>query len=89
MKIGVIVLCGGRSRRMGRSKAWLPFGPEVLLQRVVRRLGGAGPVFVVAGPGQGLPELPGDVVIVRDPVADRGPLQGLTAGLEALLAGGG
>ena len=37
--LGAVVLCGGESRRMGRPKAWLPFGPERMLQRVVR-LGG-------------------------------------------------
>ncbi len=80
-----IILCGGRSRRMGRSKALLPFGPEQMLQRVVRLASGAaGPVVVVAAPDQELPDLPPEVTIVRDPVADRGPLQGLAAGLGAL-----
>ncbi len=84
--LGAVILCGGQSRRMGRPKAWLPFGPEVLLQRSVRLVGRAvaGPIVVVAAPGQDLPELPGSVAIVRDPVADRGPLQGLAAGLAAL-----
>ena len=41
MDLGAIVLCGGRSRRMGGPKAWLPFGPERLLQRVVRLAGKA------------------------------------------------
>ncbi len=82
---GAVVLCGGRSRRMGRPKAWLPFGPELMLQRVVRLVGEvAGPVVVVAAPGQDLPELPSGVTVVRDPVADRGPLQGIAAGLAAL-----
>ena len=39
MTAGGIVLCGGKSTRMGRSKALLPFGPETMLQRVVRLLG--------------------------------------------------
>ena len=80
-----IVLCGGQSSRMGRPKAWLPFGPEVLLQRVVRLVGSAtGPVVVVAAPDQELPDLPAEVAIVRDPVAHLGPLQGIASGLEAL-----
>jgi molybdenum cofactor guanylyltransferase len=80
-----LVLCGGESRRMGRSKAWLPFGPELLLQRVVRLVATvAHPVAVVAAPGQKLPELPGDISILRDAVAGRGPLQGLSAGLASL-----
>ena len=83
--LGAVVLCGGESRRMGRPKAWLPFGPERLLQRVVRLVATvAGPVVVVAAPGQELPPLTGAVTIVRDPVSKRGPLQGLAAGLAAL-----
>ena len=82
---GAVVLCGGESRRMGRPKAWLPFGAEVLLQRIVRLVGAAaGPVVVVAAPGQDLPALPEGVSIVRDPIPGRGPLQGLAAGLAAL-----
>ncbi len=85
MTPGAVVLCGGESRRMGRPKAWLPFGDERLLQRVVRLVGTvARPIVVVAAPGQELPDLPAEVAIVRDPVAGRGPLQGLAAGLGAL-----
>jgi molybdopterin-guanine dinucleotide biosynthesis protein A len=80
-----IVLCGGQSSRMGRPKAWLPFGGEVMLPRVVRLLGEAvAPVVVVAAPGQDVPELPDGADVVRDPERGRGPLQGLGAGLEAL-----
>ncbi len=82
-----IVLCGGESRRMGQSKAWLPFGPEVLLQRVVRVLSTVvSPVVVVAAHGQELPELPADVIIARDEQPALGPLGGLAAGLSALPA---
>lgn len=85
MRVGGIVLCGGRSSRMGRPKAWLPFGNEVMLQRVVRVLsGGVNPVVVVAAPGQDVPELPATVEIVRDEVEGNGPLEGLAAGLAAL-----
>src|SRR5919198_2907358 len=82
-----IVLCGGRSSRMGRPKAWLPFGGEVLLARVVRLLSEAvESVVVVAAPGQDVPALPPGVEVVRDPLdaQGRGPLQGLAVGLEAL-----
>jgi molybdopterin-guanine dinucleotide biosynthesis protein A len=85
IRVGGIVLCGGQSSRMGRPKAWLPFGDELLLQRVVRLLGTAvRPVVVVAAPDQDVPPLPGDIRIVRDAQPGRGPLQGLAAGLEAL-----
>ncbi|MFN7802583.1 MAG: NTP transferase domain-containing protein, partial [Planctomycetaceae bacterium] len=39
MRRGAIIVCGGRSKRMGRDKATLPFGQDVLLQRIVRTLG--------------------------------------------------
>lgn len=85
MKIGGIVLCGGQSRRMGRAKAWLPFGDELMLQRIVRIVSEAvAPVVVVAAPEQDVPPLPGTVRIVRDAREGRGPLQGLAAGLAAL-----
>jgi molybdenum cofactor guanylyltransferase len=84
-RIGGIVVCGGQSRRMGRPKAWLPFGAETLLQRVVRLLSQVvQPIIVVAAPGQDLPHLPADVTVVRDTEKGRGPLQGLAAGLGAL-----
>lgn len=70
---------------MGTSKAWLRFGEEYLLQRVVRVLTGAlAPVCVVSAPGQRLPRLPDNVEVVRDRVADRGPMEALAAGLDAL-----
>lgn len=80
-----VVLCGGQSSRMGRPKAWLPFGDELMLPRVVRLLGEeVSPLVVVAAPGQGVPPLPAEIEIVRDPEQGRGPLQGLAAGLAAL-----
>jgi molybdopterin-guanine dinucleotide biosynthesis protein A len=71
---------------MGSPKAWLDFAGETLLARVVRTVRRAcGPVVVVAAPGQHVPPLPADVPIARDPLEGRGPLQGIAAGLHALL----
>jgi molybdenum cofactor guanylyltransferase len=82
---GAVVLCGGESRRMGRSKAWLVFGEETMLERIVRLVATAArPIVVVAAFDQELPALGVEVSVVRDPVAGRGPLQGLAAGLAAL-----
>lgn len=82
---GGIVLCGGRSTRMGVPKATLPFGPETMLQRVVRLLGTVvSPIVVVAAREQSLPELLPGVKITRDEREQRGPLEGLRAGLKAL-----
>ena len=87
MNAGGIVLCGGQSTRMGVPKATLPFGPETMLERVVRLLGAVvHPVVVVAAQEQVLPELPDTVIVTRDERAQRGPLEGLRAGLKALPA---
>lgn len=84
---GAIILCGGKSSRMGLPKAMLPFGDELMLQRVVRLIGEVPRLehlVVVAAEGQELPPLPAGVQITRDAQPDRGPLEGLAAGLAAL-----
>ena len=84
-EVGGVILCGGQSKRMGRPKAWLPFGDETMLQRVVRILREVvEPVVVVAAPNQDVPALPAGVEIVHDEVEGKGPLAGLAAGLAAL-----
>ncbi len=85
MNVAGIVLCGGRSTRMGTSKAALPFGPETMLQRVVRLLGTVvTPIVAVAARDQMLPPLPEGLIVTRDEREQRGPLEGLRAGLKAL-----
>jgi len=82
---GGVVLCGGKSTRMGTPKAALPFGSETMLQRVVRLLGTAvSPIVVVAARDQSLPPLPVEVTITRDEREAKGPLEGIRAGLSAL-----
>jgi len=76
-----LVLCGGASRRMGRDKATLPFGGEVLAARVRRVLREVTPdVRLVARHGQALPL---DGPIVRDPAEGMGPLAAVALGLAA------
>lgn len=85
MSVGGIVLAGGKSTRMGTSKALLPFGSETMLQRVVRILSGVvSPIVVVAAADQELPGLPDAVSVTHDERDARGPLEGLRAGLKAL-----
>lgn len=87
LKHGAIVLCGGKSSRMGQDKATLPFGPELMLQRVVRIISqvvDAGTIVVVAAPSQILPELSSNVIVTRDERPNRGPLEGIAAGLRAM-----
>lgn len=85
MSAAGIVLCGGKSTRMGVPKATLPFGTETMLQRVVRLLATVvSPIVVVGAREQSLPDLPEGVTVTRDEREQRGPLEGLHAGLKAL-----
>jgi molybdenum cofactor guanylyltransferase len=87
MRKGAIILCGGKSSRMGRDKATLPFGPELMLQRVVRLISDVvelANIAVVGSSHQSLPILPEGVLIARDIQEYRGPLAGLATGLRAL-----
>jgi molybdopterin-guanine dinucleotide biosynthesis protein A len=70
---------------MGQPKHLLPFGPERMLQRVLRLVGEAvHPIVVVAAPGQELPDLPPDLPVLRDRQPNRGPLEGIAVGLGRL-----
>ena len=87
LSLGGVVLCGGESRRMGMPKAELPFGNELLLERIVRLLQEVDPVeqvVVVRAAGQQLPPLPKEVLVTEDRHPGRGPLEGLVAGLKVL-----
>ena len=87
LKKGAIILCGGRSSRMGHDKATLPFGPELMLQRVIRLVSqvvDSAAIVVVAATKQTLPPIPGNIQVTRDGRPDRGPLEGLAAGLRAM-----
>lgn len=85
MRLGGVILCGGRSTRMGQAKALLPFGSSTMLECVVERLSEVTrEIAVVAARDQELPPLPSYCKVVRDEQPDRGPLEGLRMGLETL-----
>lgn len=81
-----IVLAGGRSSRMGRSKAWLDWHGTPLLTRTATLLGAVvdGPLVVVRAAGQELPELPAGTDVIDDPVPGLGPLPAIGVGLAAV-----
>jgi molybdenum cofactor guanylyltransferase len=94
-----VVLAGGASLRMGRDKATMPVpaallgskdgseAPITMVERVVSVVGQrCQPVFVVAAPGQSLPELPARVV--RDDARGVGPLLATGRGLRAAAEAG-
>lgn len=76
-----VILVGGKSSRMGRPKALLPFDGAPLIAHVVRRLESLfAEIVVVAAPDQELPGLP--VKFARDDVAYQGPVSGIYHGLK-------
>jgi molybdopterin-guanine dinucleotide biosynthesis protein A len=79
----LVILAGGKSSRMGRPKAWLPFHGQPMLTRVLSRLA---PLFeervVVRALGQELPEV--EARFVEDEEPGLGPLAGLAVGLAAV-----
>jgi len=78
----LVVLAGGRSRRMGREKALLKLGSETLIETVIRRLR---PLFehvvVSTADGSSFPQL--GLAEVADVYPGCGSLGGLHAGLTA------
>lgn len=82
---GGLILCGGRSSRMGFEKARLRFPGGTLLERVVGRMRQvAEPVVLSLAAGQESPPPSPGVLTVRDGVADEGPLWGLAEGFRRL-----
>jgi molybdopterin-guanine dinucleotide biosynthesis protein A len=90
-----VVLAGGASLRAGRDKSVKPVAagpsgseaPGTLVENVVSVIGQrCQPVFVVAAPGQALPNLSAQVV--RDDVRGLGPLLATGRGLHAAAAAG-
>lgn len=89
--LAAVVLAGGASRRMGRDKATVsidgPSGPTTLVEHVVTTVGRrCSPVFVIAAPGQALPDLAAEVL--RDEVRGVGPLLATGRGLRAAAEAG-
>jgi molybdopterin-guanine dinucleotide biosynthesis protein A len=90
-KLSVLLLAGGRSRRMGQDKVWLALDGVSLVERVVRRvLPVAGEILFSASAPEPFAALvsalreqgvPARVVTDRFPGA--GPLAGIHAGLTA------
>ena len=84
VEAAAIVLAGGMSRRMGEPKALLDWHGSPLVHHVAGILAGVcAPVIVVAASGQDVP-VPAGVEIAVDAVPERGPLEGIAAGIRAV-----
>ncbi len=89
-QLGAVVLCGGRSRRMGFDKASLPFGESTFLEQVIKRIQSAvGRIVLVGNAKQDLRsfdylnQFP-KILLAFDQAPDSGPLEGIRVGLQEL-----
>ncbi|MBY5161677.1 molybdenum cofactor guanylyltransferase [Salsipaludibacter albus] len=83
--LDVVVLAGGRARRLGRDKSTVVVGGVRQVDRVVRLLAPLGGVVVLAaGPAAAdrEPSRTDGVVVVADSPGSSGPLGGIVAGLD-------
>ncbi|EWT02985.1 molybdopterin-guanine dinucleotide biosynthesis protein [Intrasporangium chromatireducens Q5-1] len=79
--LGVIVLTGGGSTRMGRHKPALDVGGRPIIARILEAC--AGLPLVVAGDGAAVPP---HVRVVREEPPGGGPVAGIAAGFTALIS---
>lgn len=85
VSVAGVILCGGRSSRMGCDKALLTWRGRPLIAHMVERLGEiTEEIVVVSREGLDLPALPARIVVDRAP--DLGPLAGIREGLHAIRA---
>lgn len=75
-----LILCGGKSKRMGRAKAFLPYEGTTVINHIVTVLKDLfSELFLVANEPQQYEDLGIDVV--KDILPYRGPLGGILSGL--------
>jgi molybdopterin-guanine dinucleotide biosynthesis protein A len=86
MTLTAALLLGGRSTRMGRDKALLEVDGQPLWWLQWQKLRALQPrrLLVSARTGQDVPVPPPPALVVRDAVADIGPLGGLIACLQQI-----
>ena len=80
-RCSLVILAGGRSRRMGYDKATLPAGDGTLIEHLARRLAPVVTETIIAG-GSPRPPFEG-AHVVPDHQPGLGPLAGMLAGLTA------
>ena len=84
MKFSTVILAGGKSKRMGQDKAWLPVCGKPLITRqiaLVRELGAA-EIFISGRAGTDYSAL--DCPVLTDHFEDVGPLAGIERALKEI-----
>ncbi len=75
-----LILCGGRSKRMGRPKAFLPFARRTIIEHILNTIRNLfDEIFLVTNDPDSCSHL--SVNVVKDILPYRGPLGGILSGL--------
>lgn len=83
--LGAVVLAGGKSTRLGRSKAELPFRGSTMLDWVTKTVSSAAQTTVVVGNVDlEKHQFPPGVICLKDEQVGFGPLEGIRVGLKRL-----
>lgn len=83
--LGAVVICGGKSSRVGIDKSRLVIQGETFLKRIVRLLTSVtDPIVVVGNRNTRFPDFASNVRTCHDRRLDAGPLEGIRVGLAAL-----
>ena len=79
--MAMLLLMGGKSRRMGRDKAFLPWGDSYLWEKITGEMEACGPVYLslAAGTPEDFPgrERHRNYVLLRDEAEGMGPMGGI------------
>lgn len=80
LPVTCLILCGGRSKRMGRPKAFLPFGGTTMVEHLLATTRDIfNEVYLVTNDPDSFEHITDD--IVKDILPYRGPLGGILSGL--------
>ncbi|MBS2006161.1 MAG: molybdenum cofactor guanylyltransferase [Cyanobacteria bacterium SZAS TMP-1] len=80
LPVTALVLCGGKSKRMGRPKAFLPYNGTTMINHILTVVADLfSETFIVANEPESYEDL--EVDVVKDILPYRGPLGGILSGL--------
>ena len=79
-RINAIILAGGKSKRMGENKAFLPLGNSTFIQTLIAMLEPLVDRVLISGAHNVYKHL--NIPVIEDEHKDSGPLAGLYAGLK-------
>lgn len=85
MKVGCIILAGGKGKRLGIDKSWAEIRGKTLLQRAISNLEFLdSEIVIVKAPGAELPPIRSGarLRVVQDSVSGKGPMEGIFTGLS-------